>query len=81
MNLRAIASGNFDKIAVGSTLASRKRVWTVIDTERRNTSVGLLLRCGERQMWVTVPWCITGPDLHSAGLRSVQLGGQREIFK
>jgi hypothetical protein len=80
MNLCSIASSNLDKIAVGSTLASGKRTWTVIDTERRDTSVGLLLRCGERQMWVTVPWCITGPDLHSVGLRSVQPGGQRALL-
>lgn len=68
-------------VAPGARLARRSRVWTIQHTTRRDTSVDLLLRHGQRTFTASVPVCITGPCLHEVGLRSVSHAPEQRGLK
>jgi len=68
-------ANNMAKIAIGAKVANyntgSRIVWTVAARKRCETSFTITLRRGRRSRAVIVPVCFSGPDLASAGLRSV----------
>ena len=54
--------------ALGATLVRRTRPWVVIARTRRETSIDLTLRHGQRQFRISVPICMSGPCLADVGL-------------
>jgi hypothetical protein len=68
-------------IAVGATLARRKRPWTVTKQTHRATTVDLTLRHGRHTITVPVPVCHTGPVLWQVRLHAITAAPmQRELL-
>lgn len=64
---------NMQKIAVGATLARKRRGWTVISRRFVECGAVLTLQHGRRKFTLRVPISHWGPDLADVGLNSASL--------